>query len=177
MTEELPFCECGCGERVAKGGNRFILNHDKRKPKPVPKLCKCGCGGYANPGNRFIFGHQSNGECNTMYGMSGEKSPVWGRKHTEDEKEKIRIATSGESNHNFGKHLSEETKKSLSIVMKNGFISHHYIYDHANPELYTTNVPRSKHNQIHGWLRKAKILVPHINVTEENENIFKDKKR
>ena len=42
-------------------------------------------------------------------------------------------------------------------------IEHHYIYDHANPEKYTMKVTRSKHNQIHGWMRKAGIKVPHIN--------------
>lgn len=27
---ELPFCECGCGERVTKDGNRFINGHNSR---------------------------------------------------------------------------------------------------------------------------------------------------
>lgn len=31
MTEEqLPLCECGCGEPVAKMGNRFIYGHNQR---------------------------------------------------------------------------------------------------------------------------------------------------
>ena len=49
----------------------------------------------------------------------------------------------------------------------NDICEHHYIYDHANPELYTTKMTRSKHAQIHAWMRKAGIIVPHINVTEE----------
>jgi len=33
---ELPFCECGCGGRVAKLGNRFINGHNQRgKPSPM----------------------------------------------------------------------------------------------------------------------------------------------
>lgn len=68
MTENLPFCKCGCGQRVVKKGNRFIIGHHGRKtpwePIPEPKLCECGCGKYAKSGNRFIFGHQS---CKTPY--------------------------------------------------------------------------------------------------------------
>ena len=26
-SRDLPFCECGCGERVTKPWNRFISNH------------------------------------------------------------------------------------------------------------------------------------------------------
>lgn len=45
----------------------------------------------------------------------------------------------------------------------NDLVTHHYIYDHANPEKYTMKVTRSKHGQIHAWMRKAGIKVPHIN--------------
>lgn len=33
MTEELPFCECGCGKRVTKIGNRFLRGHFNRGKK------------------------------------------------------------------------------------------------------------------------------------------------
>lgn len=45
----------------------------------------------------------------------------------------------------------------------NDLVNHHYIYDHANPKLYTMKVTRAKHAQIHAWMRKAGIKVPHIN--------------
>lgn len=68
MTNEelLPFCDCGCGLRVTKPGNRFRHGHNKSnlgnfKPKPEPKLCGCGCGLYALPGNDYIAGHQNRG--------------------------------------------------------------------------------------------------------------------
>lgn len=63
--KELPFCECGCGKRVSKKGNRFIWGHNQRGkckkiiPEFEPKLCKCGCGGYTNPGKIYIWGHNS----------------------------------------------------------------------------------------------------------------------
>lgn len=38
MTEELlPFCECGCGLRVTKSGNRFIHGHHQRGVKHSPE--------------------------------------------------------------------------------------------------------------------------------------------
>lgn len=78
--EEFPFCDCGCGERVSKVGNRFINHHQCRgmhhsqetkdkisegnknpKPKPIALLCKCGCGELANPGRDYIKGHSCRG--------------------------------------------------------------------------------------------------------------------
>ena len=63
--EDLPFCKCGCGERVSKKGNKFIHGHNcgnqgKKHPgmniKPEIRefirdntnkhLCHCGCGEY-----------------------------------------------------------------------------------------------------------------------------------
>jgi hypothetical protein len=44
MTKELlPFCECGCGRRVSKIGNRFINGHNirgDRNPMNNPKSRK-----------------------------------------------------------------------------------------------------------------------------------------
>lgn len=45
----------------------------------------------------------------------------------------------------------------------NTLVNHHYIYDHANPEKYTMKVTCSKHIQIHWWMKKAGIKIPHIN--------------
>lgn len=80
MKKELPLCECGCGERVVKEGNKFIHNHHRRgkevtaehranlseakknpKPKPESQPCKCGCGELANPGYDYILGHYNKG--------------------------------------------------------------------------------------------------------------------
>jgi len=40
MEEELPLCECGCGKRVSKVGNRFILGHQNRGVKFSSKVRK-----------------------------------------------------------------------------------------------------------------------------------------
>lgn len=90
---ELPFCECGCGRRVSKVGNRFIVGHNSRgkkfskeqvaksvkghkearlRPKPQPQLCECGCGLLTKPGNRFIDGHY---RCKTPWKPKSEPKP------------------------------------------------------------------------------------------------------
>lgn len=33
LMEDLPFCKCGCGERVAKAKNKFIRGHSSRMPE------------------------------------------------------------------------------------------------------------------------------------------------
>ena len=45
----------------------------------------------------------------------------------------------------------------------NDIVLHHYIYDHSDATKYTMEVTRSKHMQIHIWMRKAGLFVPHIN--------------
>ena len=89
------------------------------------KLCECGCGEKAKPGNRFVFGHHSRGDNNPskraeikakiskakmgksrpdmvgknnpMYGkrLKGKDNPFYGRKHTEKSKQKMRETTTG----------------------------------------------------------------------------------
>ena len=42
-------------------------------------------------------------------------------------------------------------------------VEHHWLYDHANPELYTRYITRSLHTKLHNWMRKNGLEVPHIN--------------
>ena len=67
-------------------------------------LCECGCGLEVKEGNRFIHGHNSRGR------------PV-----SDETRKKIGDAQTGEKNHNFGKHCTEEHKKLLQeIALNNG---------------------------------------------------------
>lgn len=69
----------------------------------------------------------------------------------------------------------EESGANEAMRGGNDILKHHYIYDHANPEKYTMKITRSKHAKIHMWMRRSGIKVPHINVTEENKDIFKSR--
>ena len=58
MSEELPFCKCGCGGRVSKKGNKFIHGHN------------CGNQGKKHPGintnpqiNKFVEDNQGKHIC------------------------------------------------------------------------------------------------------------------
>ena len=50
------------------------------------------------------------------YGMIGENAPFYGKRHTQETKNKISAATSGENNPYFGKHHTEETKIKVKIA-------------------------------------------------------------
>jgi len=190
MTEELPFCVCGCGERVSKVGNRYINHHGRKgkkhspesrlniskgrknpKSKLEPKLCECGCGEYAKPGDRFIWGHNgckmpwkpkspsrlckcgcgqlTNSGCEFILGHNGRV-----KKYSSKERKEMSDRAKN----------SDPTKVNIEN-MRGGkdTIEHHYIYDHANPELYTIKISRKKHPQLHMLLRNAGIVIPHIN--------------
>lgn len=66
MTNELPFCECGCGLRVTNPGNKWIKGHHRRgkdyDKNQTRQLCECGCGELAEPGMRFIYQHHCIGK-------------------------------------------------------------------------------------------------------------------
>ena len=182
---EAQLCECGCGE-YALPGNRFIFGHGSRKDNYLktqqdPQLCECGCEELAEPGNRFILGHNLRGQEHPR-GMLGKKASPKTRlliseaaKDVPKSPEHIAAATKGLKD--YYKNNPEaaiirgeairvsEAHKIASEDMRGGndIINHHYIYDHANPEKYTMKVTRSKHVKIHWWMKKAGIVVPHIN--------------
>jgi len=54
-----------------------------------------------------------HGENNPNFGKTGEDTPMFGKHHSEETKQKIREALLGARNHNFGKHHSEETKQKI----------------------------------------------------------------
>jgi len=77
--------------------------------------------------------HDTSGENNPMYGMSGELSPNWGKQHSDETRQKISKSLkgrqpwnkgkkrpkhsermSGEANHFYGKEHTDETKQAIS---------------------------------------------------------------
>lgn len=196
MTEELSLCECGCGERVSKAGNRFIHSHNSRgennpnwKPKSEPKLCECGCGGLASPGKRFIWGHGSRGENHSMYGLLGEDNPNFGRKNTPETLKLMSDSAIGRvipqlqrdkiSDTLTGRKLPRETCDKMAEYQRlnpqtgSDIISHHFVYDHSDPKKYRMDITRSEHTTLHNNMKACGLKVIHINVTDENKDIFK----
>ena len=50
--------------------------------------------------------------------LTGENNPMYGKKHSDEAKEKNRKAHLGENNANYGKHLSDETKRKIGEANK-----------------------------------------------------------
>jgi hypothetical protein len=55
-----------------------------------------------------------SGKNNPMYGKRGEECPWYGRKHTEETKNKISKSLTGENHNFYGKRHKEETKQKMS---------------------------------------------------------------
>jgi len=54
------------------------------------------------------------GENNPSYGKSGEKAFHYGKRHSEETRNKLRELNTGENSHRYGKKHSEETKEKMS---------------------------------------------------------------
>lgn len=78
--------------------------------------------------------------------------------------------------------LSDSMKNSESAKAEserqrggNDIVEHHFIYDHINPKNHIVKITRSQHASHHNWMRRNGLEVPHLNVTEENKDIFKNR--
>lgn len=155
---QLPLCECGCGEPVAKKGNRFIYGHNQRGKSHTPETR-----------NRMQDVHTnvllSPEHCAAV--SEGIRNSEAVKAHNESMRG---VSRSPEHCDNISESMkNSEDVKANTDRMRGGqdMIWHHYIYDHANPKKYTMEVTRSKHGKIHVWMKRAGIVVPHINVKED----------
>jgi len=179
--EDLPFCKCGCGERVTKKGNVWIHNHHPhpKKPKPKPQLCECGCGEYASPGCKFISGHNSR----INHGMKGKKHSQESLEKMslshiilyKDEKERDKISKTVIKlwkDIEYRERVINARKDYYSQMDDPGqeMVTHHYIYDFNDLNKYTIEVTRSEHLTIHNNLRWSGLEVPCINIMKEKQD-------
>jgi len=97
-------------------------NHNYEKPVPQEVRDKI---------SKSLKGKMA-GENNPMYGKCGKDSPVYGRKHTEEEKRKMSISITkshefrdltGENNPMFGIPRDEETKEKIRKTNKERGVS------------------------------------------------------
>ena len=175
MGKKLQLCECGCGE-YAKLGNKYINGHQN-------------CGRECSAKKRDKLSHslkvyyQDNPEAIKRLSelMIGNKvsdatrknlsQSLMGHEVTDETRKKI-------SESEMGCYVSDETREKLSESLNEFYskfddpgqllVKHHYIYDHNDLSKYTTEMTRSRHSRLHMLMRKAGIIIPHINIKEVN---------
>ena len=78
----IKYCECGCN-KLANPGNKFIIGHNNRgenHPMKRPEISAKLSGENSStkrPEVRAKMSEKAKGENNSMFGKTGEKSPVW----------------------------------------------------------------------------------------------------
>jgi hypothetical protein len=141
--EELPFCECGCGLRVTKPGNRFINGHSMRGVPHTPEHIAAISQGMKN--------------------SDAVKAKADAQRGVPRPPETCAKISATSRNSDAVKAASEKKRGGNDIV------NHHYIYDHSDLSLNTAQMTRSDHTSLHNLLQKLGYKVPHINI-EVNEN-------
>src|SRR5258708_6690023 len=105
-------CGCGCSNAIPlkaehfntgvpaylHGHNSRVANPNSQKEPPPQTACRCGCGELANPGKRYISGHNS-----------------WGRTLSADARQKLRESKLGDRNPMFGKTAPNAKAKPSAI--------------------------------------------------------------
>lgn len=87
----------------------------KLKRKISGNYCECGCGQEVKWNkskkkyNRFIFGHSRKGKAPYNKGIVGAFN------HSDKTKKKMSDGRQGKNNHMFGKEITEEHRKNLSL--------------------------------------------------------------
>lgn len=78
------------------------------KYKLKPQLCTCGCGGWTNPGRKFIKGH------------------TWiGRNHSKEAKKKISKNAKGNKGRKFNEEHRERISKALMGIVRGSLSQEH----------------------------------------------------
>lgn len=103
IRKKIKFCECGCGQTV---NNRFVSGHNTKN-------------GVISEETRLKLGRN----------MSGANNPMFGKHHSDEHKEKIRLSMLGKNTGertevvkeklriaNLGKKHSEETKIKIRLA-------------------------------------------------------------
>lgn len=84
-----------------------------------------------------------SGKKNPNYGKLGLLSPNYGRKNTEETKNKMSMAQRGNKNHNYGKRMNNLVRKKISKKLGTKIIINKIEYDSIRQASRELNIPRS----------------------------------
>ena len=167
MTEELPLCECDCGERVTKEGNRFINGHNRRNCRhtKAAKLKQSQNARDSSGINNPNYGKDFSGENNPSYGLirsdkTRKKNSDAMTKFYQDNLEALKRFTKQSqeywSDQDNRDEMSEiitnsEAAKVNEDNMRGGhdIVEHHIAYDFRRLKALTVKITRKFHSQIH----------------------------
>lgn len=186
LKEELPFCECGCGKRVSKSGNRFIKGHNS-KEKNHPSFGKQRSEEAKEKQSKAMTGKYC-GKNNPMYGKRGKACYLYGTHRSKEVIGKISKSLLGKNNpmygkrgkncHNFGNKASEETRKKMSLAQsgenhsqwKGGISFEPYCQIWTDKE-YKRAIREDRDNNVAwdiGYWYKGGLCINHINFDKKD---------
>lgn len=177
-NEDLPFCECGCGKRVSKVGNRFIIGHHG---KGVPRTSE-----HCTALSAALMGHSVSDKTRAKMSTTRKKAFVDGKitlpirkgvTLSSETRKKMSDAQTGvpkpprTSEHCTAMSQSIRNSDAAhrnydSMKGGNDIVNHHYTYDHSDLTKNTIKMTRSDHMKLHHLLRKLGYIVPHINIKD-----------
>ena len=191
------FCHCGCGGIIIilrvhyrDGIPWYITRHHPGKPDPEidewitenqgKHFCECGCNEeieikrhhYWVGIPKYVHGH--NGRGGKLQSLSLERCVAISKTltgHHLSDAAKLAITKNHEDNPEKWDKIYDRMRGGNDIV------KHHFIYDHNHPENHIVKITRSQHMSHHQWMKRNGLEVPHLNVTEENKDIFKNRRK
>jgi len=132
IKHRRKLCRCGCGGFFISGKNsigiekRFILGHNNRiNPIPIPNHhpCECGCGELVASNRKVVKGHNLFLEETLQKKLLALRLALADKPLSQEHKDKISFANSGEKNGMYGKpgywtgqKLPEEAIKNMSLA-------------------------------------------------------------
>ena len=156
----LKLCECGCGKRVARLGNRFIQYHH---PRGVPNPHTSSAHLAADKANseRQLGAPRTPEACAAI--AAGKLGVSLSPEHCAAISAcQIGVPKSPEACAAMKKGL-EESGVFERMRGGNDICNHHYMYDHSDLSLNTVQMTRSDHQKLHKLLQKLGYIIPHIN--------------
>lgn len=165
---ELPFCKCGCGKKVTKFGNLFILGHNGRGEKLSQKTCDKISEGMLNSEAVKVKNERQRGVPHTTKRRTAISEGMLNSDDVKAAAEKrCGIPKSPEQRAAISESsLNSNAVKANCKRMRGGndLVNHHYLYDHSDLSLNTVQMIRSDHTSLHNLFRKIGYVVPHINI-------------
>lgn len=145
----MKLCECGCGERVSKEGNRFIVGHNFRGKKFSPE--------HRDAISSALTGIPHTPEHCKAVSRSKMGVPISPR--TPEACAAMSVAQKGIPHTSEAQFAADEAKRG-----GNDICNHHFVYNHSDLSLNTVQMTRSDHMRLHQLLKKLGYIVPHINI-------------